>query len=87
VSYAIHQHSPEAYLTNVLGNHTVAALVQVGLGVGLSFAVAFASYEFFESKFLALKSRFSHDGPPLSVAPSKPRVAGLDSLAEPTSIR
>jgi peptidoglycan/LPS O-acetylase OafA/YrhL len=86
VSYALHQHSPEAYLTNALGNHTVAALVQVGLGVGLSFAVAVTSYEFFESKFLALKSRFSHEGPPPSVAPSKPRVAGLDSLAEPTSI-
>jgi peptidoglycan/LPS O-acetylase OafA/YrhL len=82
LAYAVHQHSPEAWLTSTLGNHTLAAIVQVGLGVSVSFAIAVLSYEFFESKFLALKSRFSNDRP----APARHgRVSGLEPLAGPAS--
>jgi peptidoglycan/LPS O-acetylase OafA/YrhL len=83
VAYAIATHSPEQFLTSTLGNHTLAAVAQVGLGVGTSFLIAVLSYEYFEAKFLSLKSRFSNDR---HIPASSPRVPSLDVLAESTSL-
>jgi peptidoglycan/LPS O-acetylase OafA/YrhL len=72
VSYAIHQHSPEARLTAALGSHIAAAGLQIAAGVGVSYLLAVLSYELWEKRFLKLKDRFTYGKPAQQVAPRVP---------------
>ncbi len=42
----------------VVSSHLLAVLLQAAAGIGVSVAVAVASYQLYEKRFLALKSRF-----------------------------
>jgi peptidoglycan/LPS O-acetylase OafA/YrhL len=69
VSYGMHRSPLEAWLSRVVGVHVVANGLMVTLGVGASMLLAFASYELFEVRFLALKSRFEYDDGARSFGP------------------
>ena len=55
VSYYVVKHGTEFALARVVGSHTVAVLLLLLLGMAVSFAVAWLSYECFEKHFLHLK--------------------------------
>ena len=59
VSYAIFRHPPVLFY-QMIGSHTVAALLQVTFGIAVSLALAVLSYELYESRFLRLKRFFDH---------------------------
>jgi peptidoglycan/LPS O-acetylase OafA/YrhL len=60
VAYAMHRFSPAPFLLHLVHVHFVASVLQVAFGVAVSLALAFVSYELFEARFLALKSRFEY---------------------------
>jgi peptidoglycan/LPS O-acetylase OafA/YrhL len=60
VAYALHQHGAELVLTQRLGSHALAVILQAAIGVSLSLLIAVMSYELFESRFLKLKKWFSY---------------------------
>ena len=62
VAYALKTHSPEAFLTRVVQVHSIAAILQIGIGVSVSLLLAVCSYEFYERRFLALKRHFEDEG-------------------------
>ena len=73
LTWHLHQLGAEVRLDALLGNHSLAIASKAMLGVGLSTAVAVASYELFEKRFLSLKRFFeAESGPPaaLEVAPA-----------------
>jgi peptidoglycan/LPS O-acetylase OafA/YrhL len=55
VSYFVMRHRTEFVLARVAGSHTLAVWIQAAVGIGLSMAVAWASYEWLEKRFLDLK--------------------------------
>jgi peptidoglycan/LPS O-acetylase OafA/YrhL len=55
LSYYFEKNATEVPLAAAVGSHTLAVALQAALGMGISAIVAWASYEFFERHFLALK--------------------------------
>jgi peptidoglycan/LPS O-acetylase OafA/YrhL len=55
LSYYFLTHGTEFVLAGRLGSHTAAVLLQAAFGIAVSYLVAWASYEHFESHFLKLK--------------------------------
>ena len=64
----------EARLDNVLGNHWLAIGAKAAIGVSLSVAIAFLSYELYEKRFLAHKRFFEAKAAPAST----PRVGATN---------
>jgi peptidoglycan/LPS O-acetylase OafA/YrhL len=54
-SYAFERHATEHVLAGLVGSHGLAVLLQAGAGIAVSAAIAWASYELFEKRFLSLK--------------------------------
>jgi peptidoglycan/LPS O-acetylase OafA/YrhL len=54
-SYFMISRGTEFALARLVGSHTVAVWLQAAAGIALSLAVAWASYEWFEKRFLDLK--------------------------------
>jgi peptidoglycan/LPS O-acetylase OafA/YrhL len=74
VSYYMVSNRTELELAHWLGSHGAAVAVQAVFGAGLSLAVAYISYEFFERRFLALKRLFETPKEP-AAQPSAARGA------------
>jgi peptidoglycan/LPS O-acetylase OafA/YrhL len=55
LSYFALRHGTEFALARLLGSHTLAGWIQATVAVALSMAVSWASYEWFEKRFLDLK--------------------------------
>jgi peptidoglycan/LPS O-acetylase OafA/YrhL len=60
VAYAMHEHGWAGSFTSTLGSPAVANALYVLTGFGLSFAIAYASYELFERPLLKLKRLFEY---------------------------
>ncbi|MGC3996237.1 MAG: acyltransferase [Anaeromyxobacter sp.] len=58
LSYYLLSHRTEHVVAGWVGNHFLAVLLQGGLGIAVSVAVAWASYELVEKRFLGLKRHF-----------------------------
>jgi peptidoglycan/LPS O-acetylase OafA/YrhL len=58
LSYYLTTHRTELDLARSLGSHGAAVALQAALGIGLSIAVAWVSYQAFEKRFLGLKRLF-----------------------------
>lgn len=58
LNWYLHEHHAEERLDAWLGNHWLTIGAQAAIGVGVSLAVAVASYELFEKRFLSLKRYF-----------------------------
>ena len=58
ISYYLTSNRTELPLARWLGWHFGAVLLQAVTGAGVSIAVAYASYELFEKRFLGLKRLF-----------------------------
>ncbi len=54
-SYFMIRHGTEFALAQFVGSHTLAVWLQAAVGIALSMAIAWASYEWFEKRFLDLK--------------------------------
>ena len=54
-SYFAMRHGTEFALAGIVGSHTLAVWLQALIGIALSMGVAWASYEWFEKRFLDLK--------------------------------
>ncbi len=54
-SYFMIRHGTEFALAGLVGSHTLAVWLQAAVGIALSMAVAWASYEWLEKRFLQLK--------------------------------
>ena len=80
LAFHLRQVDAEARLTAALGSHALAMVAIAALGFGLSFAVAWVSYELFEKRFLALKRYF--EAPAAASAPTPARATASD-LARP----
>lgn len=76
ISYYFAANRTELELANRLGSHGLAVALQATLGISVSIAVAYLSYELFEKRFLSLKHRFEtgrdNAGASLSVSGSPP---------------
>jgi peptidoglycan/LPS O-acetylase OafA/YrhL len=59
VSYYASTRNAEAWLTVRLGSHSVAVLAQGAIGLAISMAAAWVSFEWYEKRFLSLKRRFA----------------------------
>jgi peptidoglycan/LPS O-acetylase OafA/YrhL len=55
LSYYAISNRTEFALARVVGSHTLAVALQAVVGIAISFAAAWLSYEFFEKHFLRLK--------------------------------
>jgi peptidoglycan/LPS O-acetylase OafA/YrhL len=55
LSYYFTTHRTEFELGRLVGSHTLAVAIQAVVGIGLSMAVAWVSFEYFEKPFLRLK--------------------------------
>ena len=62
IAYALQEHAALDALSEKLGSHLAAMIVQAIAGSGVSLLVAVASYELFEKHFLRLKERFAPPG-------------------------
>jgi peptidoglycan/LPS O-acetylase OafA/YrhL len=58
ISYYLTSNRTELELANRLGSHGLAVTLQATLGIAISVALAYLSYELFEKRFLSLKRRF-----------------------------
>jgi peptidoglycan/LPS O-acetylase OafA/YrhL len=58
ISYYLAANRTELELANRLGSHGLAIALQATLGISISVALAYLSYELFEKRFLNLKRRF-----------------------------
>jgi peptidoglycan/LPS O-acetylase OafA/YrhL len=58
ISYYLVTNGTEFVLAQWIGSHTVAVALQATLGAGVSLALAYVSYEFYERRFLGLKRHF-----------------------------
>lgn len=64
ISYYLTVNHTERDLTAWLGSHGAAIALQVTLGVAVSVAIAYVSYELFEKRFLGLKRFYATDKAP-----------------------
>lgn len=55
ISYYLTVNQTEFELARWLGSHGAAVALQAALGVAISLAIAYVSYEYFEKRFLLLK--------------------------------
>jgi peptidoglycan/LPS O-acetylase OafA/YrhL len=60
VAYSVHEHAWEHRWTEMFGSHALAAVLVTLAGFGLSFSIAFASFELFERPVLKLKRFFEY---------------------------
>ncbi len=58
ISYYLTSNRTELELTGWLGSHGAAVVLQATVGVAISLAIAYVSYELFEKRFLKLKRYF-----------------------------
>jgi len=58
ISYYLISNRTELVLGERLGSHGLAVAVMATLGIGISIAIAYLSYEFFEKRFLRMKRHF-----------------------------
>ena len=59
ISYYLTVNRTEFELTSRLGSHGAAIALQATLGIAVSLAIAYLSYEYFEKRFLQLKRRYA----------------------------
>jgi peptidoglycan/LPS O-acetylase OafA/YrhL len=81
ISYYLSSNGTELELARWLGSHGAAVALQATLGVSVSVAVAYLSYELFEKRFLRLKRLFRTAKEP---APQSPAAV---NVAEPLGLR
>jgi len=62
ISYYLTSNRTELELAQWLGSHALAVALQATLGILISVALAYLSYELFEKRFLSLKRRFETAG-------------------------
>jgi peptidoglycan/LPS O-acetylase OafA/YrhL len=74
ISYYLATHRTEFALARALGSHDAAIAVQATLGIGVSVALAYLSYEFYEKRFLRMK-RFYLTSEKPAQPPSGKRVS------------
>lgn len=55
LSYYLIEEGTEFVVADIVGSHTVAVMLQAGLGIAASYMVAWLSFEFFERHFLKMK--------------------------------
>jgi peptidoglycan/LPS O-acetylase OafA/YrhL len=55
ISHFFAKHATEFVVAQAVGSHSLAIAIQASIGMTLSMAAAWVSYEFFEKHFLALK--------------------------------
>jgi peptidoglycan/LPS O-acetylase OafA/YrhL len=72
ISYYQIANRTELELAQWLGSHALAVALQATLGISVSIALAYLSYEVFEMRFLALKRYYETDR---DTAPSPPALA------------
>ncbi|HVP60687.1 MAG TPA: acyltransferase [Myxococcaceae bacterium] len=77
LSFYFSSHKTEHALAARLGSHALAVALQAVVGVGVSCAVAFASYHLLEKRFLALKDRLTGG--------EQPRASGALGVAGPSA--
>ncbi len=70
VAYGMLRYEAPAYFSTLTSVHTVGSVLQIAVGVGVSYAIAVLSFHLFESPFLSLKRRFS--GAPATARPATP---------------
>jgi peptidoglycan/LPS O-acetylase OafA/YrhL len=63
ISYYLTVNQTELELGRWLGSHSAAVALQATLGVAVSLAVAYVSYEYFEKRFLRLKRLYASKTP------------------------
>ena len=80
ISYYLTVNRTELELAQWLGSHGAAVALQATLGVAVSIAVAYASYELFEKRFLGLKRFFKSE---TASAPRSAAVGDIRVSAEP----
>jgi peptidoglycan/LPS O-acetylase OafA/YrhL len=73
ISYYLITNRTDLALAQWLGSHLAAVALQTALGVSVSLAMAFVSYELFEKRFLRLKRLF---GTAASPVPQRSAAAG-----------
>jgi peptidoglycan/LPS O-acetylase OafA/YrhL len=78
ISYYLTTNRTELVLAEWLGSHGAAIALQATLGAGLSIAIAYVSYEFFEKRFLRLKRYF----PSKQVAAMRHPVPGAAAVPD-----
>lgn len=76
ISYYLTTNRLELQLGERLGSHAAAVALQAVVGVALSLAVAYLSYEHYEKRFLALKPRFALPAPAIDRPVSAASAAG-----------
>jgi peptidoglycan/LPS O-acetylase OafA/YrhL len=62
ISYYLTVNQTEFELARWLGSHGAAVALQATLGIALSVAIAYLSYEYFEKRFLRLKRLYAARG-------------------------
>jgi len=80
-SYFLISYGTEFVLARLVGSHTLAVWLQAAAGIALSMAVAWASYEWFEKRFLKLKRYWP------SVPQSGPSKAGQGRVPSDDDLR
>ena len=70
ISYYLISHRTDIELARWVGSHGVALALQATLGVLVSLAIAYLSYEFFEKRFLKLKRLFETSRMPALKVPA-----------------
>jgi peptidoglycan/LPS O-acetylase OafA/YrhL len=78
ISYYLISNRTDLELARWLGPHLAAVGLQAALGVSVSLALAYLSYELFEKRFLRLKRVFEREKEPVPLALLAPPSRGLD---------
>jgi peptidoglycan/LPS O-acetylase OafA/YrhL len=87
ISYYLTSNRTELELAQWLGSHGAAIALQATLGVALSLAIAYASYEFFEKRFLKLKRYFDTADRPSPRRSATGSIAGMPKDAVSSSMQ
>jgi peptidoglycan/LPS O-acetylase OafA/YrhL len=82
ISYYLTTNRTDVELASRLGSHLAAVAVQATLGMSVSLAVAYLSYELFEKRFLSMKRLFETTKAPrrpaaIAAGPYVPREGGV----------
>jgi peptidoglycan/LPS O-acetylase OafA/YrhL len=77
ISYYLTTNRTEFELAQWLGSHSAAVALQATLGIAVSIAIAYVSYELFEKRFLGLKRYFATTDRPVVRRPAADRVAEM----------